>query len=80
MLSSSADLDVLQQAELAFAARVVSSMNGLFYCGDSCQTIARGVGFRFADIRTMFYDEAERIKVMLMLSCSNANSMRCWCN
>ncbi|KAK9842411.1 hypothetical protein WJX84_005751 [Apatococcus fuscideae] len=34
------------QAELLLDFRVVSSASGLFYCGDSCQTIARGVGFR----------------------------------
>lgn len=31
--------------------------------GDTCQTIARGIGFRFEDIRTLFYDESVRRKV-----------------
>lgn len=31
--------------------------NNLFYCGDTCQTITRGVGFRFEDIRTLFFYE-----------------------
>lgn len=34
------------QAELLLALRVVSDPNGLFMCGDTCQTIARGIGFR----------------------------------
>ncbi|KAK9854785.1 hypothetical protein WJX84_000152 [Apatococcus fuscideae] len=50
------------QAELLLDLSVINNPNGLFYCGDSCQTIARGVGFRFADIRTLFHDEAERRK------------------
>ncbi|KAK9820310.1 hypothetical protein WJX72_008781 [[Myrmecia] bisecta] len=50
------------QAKLLMDLRVVSDPNGLFYCGDTCQTIARGIGFRFADIQTLFHDEAERRK------------------
>lgn len=38
---------------MPFAAR------SLFYCGDTCQTIARGIGFRFTDIRTLMYDEGQ---------------------
>ncbi len=34
------------QAELLLGLRVVSNPNGLFFCGDTCQTIARGIGFR----------------------------------
>ena len=34
------------QAELLLALRVVADPNGLFMCGDTCQTIARGIGFR----------------------------------
>lgn len=34
-------------------------MRSLFYCGDTCQTIARGIGFRFTDIRTLLYEEAQ---------------------
>jgi hypothetical protein len=36
--------------------------HSLFYCGDTCQTIARGIGFRFADIRTLIYEEAQQQK------------------
>lgn len=35
------------QAELLLGLRVVSNPNGLFFCGDTCQTIARGIGFRW---------------------------------
>ncbi|GMH41232.1 hypothetical protein BSKO_09142 [Bryopsis sp. KO-2023] len=47
------------QAELLLDLRVASDPNCLFYCGDTCQTISRGVGFRFDDIRTLFFEEAE---------------------
>ncbi|KAK9807285.1 hypothetical protein WJX73_007725 [Symbiochloris irregularis] len=50
------------QAELLMDLRVCSDPNGLFYCGDTCQTIARGIGFRFTDICTLFHDEAQRRK------------------
>ena len=35
------------QAELHLDLRVVSDPNSIFYCGDTAQTIARGVGFRW---------------------------------
>lgn len=47
------------QAELLLGLRVVASPNGLFLCGDTCQTIARGIGFRFTDVKQLFY-EAQR--------------------
>lgn len=34
------------QAELLLDLRVVDDPNGLFLCGDTAQTIARGIGFR----------------------------------
>jgi hypothetical protein len=34
---------------------VVADPNGLFLCGDTCQTIARGIGFRFTDVKQLFY-------------------------
>jgi hypothetical protein len=39
------------QAELLMDLRLVSDPNGLFLCGDTAQTIARGVGFRFTGER-----------------------------
>ena len=47
------------------ACRVLADPNGLFCCGDPCQTIAQGVAFRFADICTMFHKESERRRVRL---------------
>lgn len=34
--------------------------NALFFTGDTCQTIARGVGFRFEDLTTMFFQLGEQ--------------------
>ncbi|MEW5318036.1 MAG: hypothetical protein WDW38_009289 [Sanguina aurantia] len=45
------------QAEMLLDLRVCCDPNSLFYCGDTAQTIARGIGFRFADIRTLFHEE-----------------------
>eukprot|EP00887_Chlorella_sp_A99_P006107 scaffold22.g6107.t1 len=45
------------QAELLMDLRVVSDPNGIFLCGDTAQTIARGIGFRFTDIQTLFFEE-----------------------
>lgn len=42
--------------------------NGLFFTGDTCQTIARGVGFRFEELTTMFWDLAERVAAAASLS------------
>ena len=52
------------QAELLLDMRLLEDPSGILLCGDSAQTIARGVGFRFADIRTLFYDESQRRKVL----------------
>jgi hypothetical protein len=35
---------------------VTQNPNDLFLAGDTCQTIARGVGFRFQDLTTMFHE------------------------
>jgi len=51
------------QAELALHFMVCSDANGFFFTGDTCQTIARGVGFRFSDLRTLFYLQKENSKV-----------------
>ncbi|PSC76135.1 TPR and ankyrin repeat-containing 1-like isoform A [Micractinium conductrix] len=45
------------QAELLMDLRIVSNPNALFLCGDTAQTIARGIGFRFTDIQTLFWEE-----------------------
>lgn len=36
---------------------VCSNTNGFIFAGDTAQTIARGVGFRFDDIRSFFFSE-----------------------
>jgi hypothetical protein len=48
------------QAELLLDLRVLPDPSGILFAGDTAQTIARGVAFRFADIRTLFYDESLR--------------------
>eukprot|EP00955_Chlamydomonas_euryale_P044343 352864-Chlamydomonas_euryale.AAC.1 len=48
------------QAEMLIDMCVVVDPNSLFYAGDTAQTIMRGIGFRFADIRTLFFHEAAR--------------------
>ncbi|DBB04235.1 TPA: hypothetical protein ACH3X1_013259 [Trebouxia sp. C0004] len=50
------------QGELLVDLRVMCEPNGLFCCGDPCQTIARGIVFRFADICTLFHQESQRRK------------------
>jgi len=42
------------QAEVALLVRLCRDPYSLFLCGDSAQTIARGVGFRFKDLRTIW--------------------------
>ncbi|KAJ3089837.1 TPR and ankyrin repeat-containing protein 1 [Quaeritorhiza haematococci] len=49
------------QAELALDFLITSDPNRLFFTGDTCQTIARGVGFRFVDLKSIFYREKEFI-------------------
>jgi hypothetical protein len=40
--------------------RVVADPNCLFYAGDTAQTIARGIGFRFAGAAVTTADESEK--------------------
>ena len=54
------------QAELLLFLQVCSDKNALFFTGDTCQTIARGVGFRFEDLTTMFYQLGEQRKADLL--------------
>jgi superfamily I DNA/RNA helicase len=48
------------QAELALFVRIAKEKNDLFFSGDTCQTIASGVGFRFDDLKSIFKYEADR--------------------
>ncbi|KAF5827776.1 P-loop containing nucleoside triphosphate hydrolase protein [Dunaliella salina] len=49
------DLTPAQILLLRFIARLPKSNRGLFFAGDSAQTIAPGVEFRFKDLRAMYY-------------------------
>ena len=48
------------QAELALFVRVVEDKNDTFFSGDTCQTIALGVNFRFEDLKSIFQYEKMR--------------------
>ena len=41
-------------AELALLHDTSADEDGFFICGDTAQTITRGVGFRFTDVRLLF--------------------------
>ena len=41
------------QTQLRLFLLVAADPNSLFLTGDTCQTIARGVGFRFEELQTM---------------------------
>ncbi len=45
----------LTQAELLLFFQVCKLPNCFFFAGDTAQTIERGVGFRFCDLRSLFY-------------------------
>ena len=42
-------------AQIRLLLAICKDPNRVILCGDSAQTISKGVGFRFADIRQMFY-------------------------
>jgi hypothetical protein len=53
------------QAEVCLYLKVADNPNDVLLAGDTCQTIARGVGFRFEDLRSMFHEfmqDDKRIK------------------
>ena len=39
---------------------LMDNPNDLMLAGDTCQTIARGVGFRFDEIRSMFFEMRDK--------------------
>ena len=43
------------QAALQLIMEVCPYQSGFFLTGDTCQTIARGVGFRFSELKTLFH-------------------------
>ena len=56
------------QAELKLFFMVCGApQNGFFFAGDTAQTIERGVGFRFADLRSLFYEETQPVPGTLLV-------------
>lgn len=47
----------LTQAQLLLFSYICDNLKGFVFAGDTAQTIARGVGFRFEDIRSLYYTE-----------------------
>ena len=47
------------QAELAALIHCTRDVNPVFFTGDTAQTIARGISFRFEDIQSLFHHIAE---------------------
>ena len=47
------------QAELAILVHCTRDINSIFFTGDTAQTIARGISFRFEDIQSLFHHIAE---------------------
>ena len=43
------------QIELYLYFLIIEDKNKFFFTGDTCQTIAQGVGFRFSDLRSIFH-------------------------
>jgi len=54
------------QAELRLIVRLCDNLNDMFFCGDTAQTIASGVAFRFQDLRALFKLEADARAVTLL--------------
>ena len=66
----------LTQAELSLLLEVAHDKNAVYLCGDTAQTISRGVGFRFADVRTLFHAHCERGEAAMPALCSLAINYR----
>ncbi|KAK3241414.1 hypothetical protein CYMTET_48820 [Cymbomonas tetramitiformis] len=47
------------EAEMRLLMLVTDDTNRFFLTGDTAQTIARGLSFRFSDLRTLFWDAAQ---------------------
>ncbi|WAR27590.1 TRNK1-like protein, partial [Mya arenaria] len=43
------------QAELCLLIRLCQDPNGMFFTGDTAQSIMRGISFRFSDLRSLFF-------------------------
>ena len=62
------------QAELYILAKLCRNPNGLFLAGDTAQSIAVGVDFRFADLRQIFYNNFGGIEPELLQLSHNYRS------
>jgi superfamily I DNA/RNA helicase len=62
------------QAEIYVLAKLCTSPNNLMLAGDTAQTIAVGVGFRFADCRQVLYETFAGNKPILEKLCENYRS------
>jgi len=49
------------QSTLQLLMMMCKQQNGFFFTGDTCQTIARGVGFRFRELQGLFYHRLHQI-------------------
>ena len=51
------------QSTLQLLMMICKQQNGFFFTGDTCQTIARGVGFRFRELQGLFHYRLEQIPI-----------------
>ena len=49
------------QLELYLYFLIIEDKNKFFFTGDTCQTIAEGVGFRFSDLKSIFHFFQEKL-------------------
>lgn len=62
------------QSELYLLAKLCISPNNLMLAGDTAQSIAVGVGFRFTDVRQIFYESFGGVKPTLCMLTENYRS------
>ena len=58
------------QAELQLLLTVTAEARGFVLFGDTAQTISRGVGFRFADVKQLFYRQEKIDPTIHQLACN----------
>lgn len=67
------------QVELRLFLEVCKDKNALLLTGDTCQTIARGVGFRFEELKTMFFNaKIAQAFVALAVALVCTSESCCW--
>jgi hypothetical protein len=62
------------QAELYLLTKLSRDPNNLMLAGDTAQTVSAGVGFRFTDVRQLFYEEFNSIEPSLLQLTHNYRS------